>query len=110
MEKDTVPSDRKPILIVVAGPNGSGKTTITSKILHHQRFGSHFGYFRGTGCGKQFLPLDRTAALRTRRRLAVGVVYLRRLFPCNSNFVCNIFQVQTREELKVEKCKLKVVS
>lgn len=36
MEKDTVPSDRKPILIVVAGPNGSGKTTITSKILHHQ--------------------------------------------------------------------------
>jgi predicted ABC-type ATPase len=26
----------KPVLIVIAGPNGSGKTTITSKILHHQ--------------------------------------------------------------------------
>lgn len=25
----------KPVLIVIAGPNGSGKTTITSKILHH---------------------------------------------------------------------------
>lgn len=26
----------KPILIVIAGPNGSGKTTITSKIIHHE--------------------------------------------------------------------------
>lgn len=26
----------KPVLIVIAGPNGSGKTTITSKILRHQ--------------------------------------------------------------------------
>ena len=26
----------KPILIVIAGPNGSGKTTITSKILRHE--------------------------------------------------------------------------
>ena len=26
----------KPILIVIAGPNGSGKTTITSKVLHHE--------------------------------------------------------------------------
>ncbi len=26
----------QPILIVIAGPNGSGKTTITSKILHHE--------------------------------------------------------------------------
>ena len=25
----------KPVLIVIAGPNGSGKTTITSQILHH---------------------------------------------------------------------------
>ena len=25
----------KPVLIVIAGPNGSGKTTITSKILRH---------------------------------------------------------------------------
>lgn len=26
----------KPVLIVIAGPNGSGKTTITSKVLHHE--------------------------------------------------------------------------
>lgn len=26
----------RPVLIVIAGPNGSGKTTITSKILHHE--------------------------------------------------------------------------
>lgn len=31
-----VNTTRKPVLIVIAGPNGSGKTTITSKILHHQ--------------------------------------------------------------------------
>ena len=27
---------RKPVLIVIAGPNGSGKTSVTSKILHHE--------------------------------------------------------------------------
>ena len=27
---------KKPILIVIAGPNGSGKTSITSKILLHE--------------------------------------------------------------------------
>lgn len=26
----------RPVLIVIAGPNGSGKTTITSQILHHE--------------------------------------------------------------------------
>ena len=28
--------DKKPVLIVIAGPNGSGKTSVTSKILHHE--------------------------------------------------------------------------
>lgn len=26
----------RPVLIVIAGPNGSGKTSVTSKILHHE--------------------------------------------------------------------------
>ena len=26
----------KPVLIVIAGPNGSGKTTITSRVLQHE--------------------------------------------------------------------------
>lgn len=30
-----VTSNHRPVLIVIAGPNGSGKTSITSKILHH---------------------------------------------------------------------------
>jgi predicted ABC-type ATPase len=29
-------TEHRPVLIVVAGPNGSGKTTITSKILRHE--------------------------------------------------------------------------
>lgn len=29
-------SFHKPVLIVIAGPNGSGKTSVTSKILHHK--------------------------------------------------------------------------
>lgn len=29
-------TSHRPILIVIAGPNGSGKTTITSKILRHE--------------------------------------------------------------------------
>ncbi|WP_044081094.1 zeta toxin family protein [Prevotella scopos] len=28
--------NHRPVLIVIAGPNGSGKTTITSRILHHE--------------------------------------------------------------------------
>lgn len=26
-----------PVLIVIAGPNGSGKTSVTSKTLHHDK-------------------------------------------------------------------------
>ena len=26
----------KPVLIIIAGPNGSGKTSVTSKILRHE--------------------------------------------------------------------------
>ncbi|MCM1020767.1 MAG: zeta toxin family protein [Muribaculum sp.] len=29
-------SKHRPVLIVIAGPNGSGKTSVTSKILHHK--------------------------------------------------------------------------
>ena len=30
---------RKPELIVIAGPNGSGKTTVTQQFLHHEYIG-----------------------------------------------------------------------
>ena len=29
-------TERKPELIVIAGPNGSGKTSVTTKFLHHE--------------------------------------------------------------------------
>ena len=31
-----VANNHSPVLIVIAGPNGSGKTSVTSKILHHE--------------------------------------------------------------------------
>ncbi|TAL65839.1 MAG: AAA family ATPase [Burkholderiaceae bacterium] len=38
ISKDDVPSvaSRRPVLIVVAGPNGSGKTSLTTKVLQHR--------------------------------------------------------------------------
>lgn len=30
------PSEHRPVLIAIAGPNGSVKTSVTSKILHHE--------------------------------------------------------------------------
>ena len=29
-------SDKSPEMIIIAGPNGSGKTTITTQFLHHE--------------------------------------------------------------------------
>ncbi len=29
-------NNHRPVLIVIAGPNGSGKTSVTTKILHHE--------------------------------------------------------------------------
>lgn len=29
-------NEKKPVLIIVAGPNGSGKTSVTGRILQHQ--------------------------------------------------------------------------
>lgn len=31
-----VSGEHRPVLIVIAGPNGSGKTSVTSRILHHE--------------------------------------------------------------------------
>lgn len=28
-------SEHRPVLIVIAGPNGSGKTSVTTRILNH---------------------------------------------------------------------------
>lgn len=29
-------NEHRPVLIIIAGPNGSGKTSVTTKILHHE--------------------------------------------------------------------------
>lgn len=36
MPKVMADINHRPVLIVIAGPNGSGKTTITTKVLHHE--------------------------------------------------------------------------
>ena len=36
MSKNMNKSEHRPILIVIAGPNGSGKTSVTSRLLRHE--------------------------------------------------------------------------
>ena len=39
-------NSHRPVLIVIAGPNGSGKTSITSRILRHEWMEDAVGYNR----------------------------------------------------------------
>lgn len=36
MKNEVNGSEHKPVLIVIAGPNGSGKTSVTTHLLHHE--------------------------------------------------------------------------
>lgn len=38
-------NNHRPELILIAGPNGSGKTTVTNQFLHHEWSGGAAGEF-----------------------------------------------------------------
>lgn len=53
-------SEHRPVLIVIAGPNGSGKTSVTSKILHHEWLEdsefSRMGFSHPSEIGRHVIP------------------------------------------------------
>lgn len=51
-------SDKSPELIIIAGPNGSGKTTITTQFLHHEWSVRNFIYQSRYYCAGEIWRLE----------------------------------------------------